>query len=51
MGCPMTHRALNQARMRGALFIRKCEDGSYIHAFSTQLLQTRSYLYTHVLKK
>ncbi len=51
MGCPVTNDVLNQARMRGGLFIRKCENGSYIHAFSTQLFETNSYLYQHLLKK
>ena len=51
LGCPITHNVLNEARMRGALFIRKCENGSYIHAFSTQLFGTNSYLYQHLLKK
>lgn len=51
MGCPITSQVLNEARQRGSLFIRKCENGSYIHAFSAQLFATKSYLYKHLLKR
>lgn len=51
VGCPVTKDALNQARMRGALFLRKCENGSYIHAFSKQLFTTPTYLYKSLLMR
>jgi hypothetical protein len=51
IGCPITSQVLNEARQRGSLFIRKCENGSYIHAFSSQLYGTKSYLYKHLLKR
>lgn len=49
IGVPVNAEILNGARMRGALFIRKCENGSYIHAYSQQLFADDEYLYQSVL--
>lgn len=49
VGCPVTSWTLNGARQRGALFIRKCENSSFIHAYSKDLYNTKKYLYTNLL--
>lgn len=49
LGIPVSADVLNQARMRGALFLRKCEAGSYIHAYSQQLFSASKYLYADIL--
>lgn len=46
MGTYVNHDVLNQARARGCLFIRKCEDGCMIQKFANQLYDRNSeYLY------
>ena len=45
-GSHVTHEVLNEARMRGSLFIRKCENNSFIHMFAKQLYKKNSkYIY------
>lgn len=49
IGVPVNAEILNGARMRGALFLRKCENGSYMHAYSQQLFADDQYLYQDLL--
>jgi len=45
-GYMITNDDINHARLRGSLFVRKCENGSFIHNFSKQLFKEQpEYIY------
>jgi hypothetical protein len=46
IGLPVDASTLNDAKSRGSLFIRKCEDGSNIHSYADQLYEKHpNYIY------
>ena len=45
IGTFITNDTLNNARMSGSLFIRKCEKGSNIHKYADQLYKRTKYIY------
>jgi hypothetical protein len=49
VGTFITNETLNSARMRGCLFIRKCEKGSNIHKYADQLYKKTKYIYKNIL--
>jgi hypothetical protein len=50
VGTFITNETLNTARMRGCLFIRKCEKGSNIHKYANQLYNKKTkYIYKNIL--
>jgi hypothetical protein len=52
VGTFITNKILNNARMRGCLFIRKCEKGSNINKYANQLYKKNTkYIYKNIVKK